>query len=160
MKLIIGLGNPEPKYLKNRHNTGYIFVDEIFKKKLPKDTIVKKTNCFMNDSGSIVKSLVDKFSIPLNNLYIVHDDLDIPLGEFKIQKGVGPKLHNGLYSINKKLGKEDYWRIRIGVDAREIKNRTPGIDYVLMDFSDQEEKILLETIDKAIKNLIFLIKNE
>lgn len=160
MKLIIGLGNPEPKYLKNRHNAGYIFIDEILKRNIPKSIIAKKTNIFMNDSGSIVKHLLDKYKLNLNDLYIVHDDLDIPLGEFKIQKGIGPKLHYGILSVDEKIKKKDYWRVRIGVDARVVQDRTPGERYVLTDFKPQEEKILLKTIDKAINKLLFQIKNE
>lgn len=159
MKLIIGLGNPEIKYFKNRHNTGYISINELLKRNIPKSIIAKKTNIFMNDSGSIVKNLFDKYKISLNDLYIVHDDLDIPLGEYKIQKGVGPKLHNGISSVDEKLKSKDYWRVRIGVDAREKDDRTPGEKYVLEDFEESEEKILLGVIDKAINKLLFLIKN-
>jgi PTH1 family peptidyl-tRNA hydrolase len=159
MKLIIGLGNPEIKYFKNRHNTGHIFINELLKRSVPKNIVAKKTNIFMNDSGSIVKNLFDKYKISLNDLYIVHDDLDIPLGEFKIQKAVGPMLHNGISSVNEKLKSKDYWRVRIGVDAREKENRTPGEKYVLEDFEESEGKILLEVINKAIKKLLFLINN-
>ena len=158
-KLIIGLGNPEPKYLNNRHNIGYIFIDELLKRNFSKNIIVKKTNIFMNDSGSIVKNFFDKYKISLSDLYIVHDDLDIPLGEFKIQKAVGPKLHNGISSVNEKLKSKDYWRVRIGVDARKKESRTPGEKYVLEDFEPEEEQILLEIIDQAIKKLLFQINN-
>lgn len=159
MKLIIGLGNPEIKYFKNRHNTGYIFIAELLKRSFSKSIVAKKTNIFMNDSGSIVKNLSDKYKVDLNDLYIVHDDLDIPLGEFKIQKGIGPKLHNGISSVNERLKSKDYWRVRIGVDAREKDGRIPGEKYVLEDFEENEEKILLEVIDKAINKLLFQIKN-
>jgi len=159
MKLIIGLGNPEIKYFKNRHNTGYIFANELLKRSIPKSIVVKKTNIFMNDSGSIVKNLFDKYKVSLNDLYIVHDDLDIPLGEFKIQKGVGPMLHNGISSVNERLKSKDYWRVRIGIDAREKDDRMSGEKYVLEDFEENEEEILLEVIDKAINKLLFQIKN-
>ena len=86
MKLIIGLGNPEPKYFKNRHNAGYIFIDEFLKRNIPKSVVAKKTNVFVNNSGLVVKNLFNKYKLSFNDLYIVHDDLDIPLGEFKIQK--------------------------------------------------------------------------
>lgn len=158
-KLIIGLGNPEPKYFKNRHNAGYIFTGELIKRNISKNIVVKKTNVFMNDSGSVVKNLSDKYKVDFNNLYIVHDDLDIPLGEFKIQKAVGPKLHNGISSVNEKLKSKDYWRVRIGVDAREKEERESGEKYVLEDFEPEEEKILIEVIDRAIKKLLFQIKN-
>ena len=157
--LVIGLGNPATKYFKNRHNTGYVFVEELLKRGISKSIIAKKTNIFMNDSGSIVKNLFDRYKISLDNLYIVHDDLDIPLGEFKIQKGVGPKLHNGISSINEKLKSKDYWRVRIGVDAREKEDRVAGEKYVLEDFEPREEQILLEVINRAIKKLLFQINN-
>ncbi|MFH1971317.1 MAG: aminoacyl-tRNA hydrolase [Patescibacteria group bacterium] len=159
IKLVIGLGNPETKYFKNRHNTGYIFIEELLKRGISKSIIAKKTNIFMNDSGSIVKNLHDKYKISLDDLYIVHDDLDIPLGEFKIQKAVGPKLHNGISSIDEKLKNSEYWRVRIGVDARAKSDREPGEKYVLEDFEPEEEKILIEVIDKAINKLLFLVKN-
>jgi len=158
MKLIIGLGNPEAKYFKNRHNVGYIFIDELLKNKKP-GIVAKKTNVFMNESGSAVKNFVDKYKVSFNDLYIVHDDLDMPLGQFKIQKGVGPKLHYGIASINERLRSKDYWRIRIGVDSRDKENRTEGEKYVLEDFSSDEEKILLETISKAIKKFFFQSKH-
>ena len=158
-KLIIGLGNPELKYFNNRHNTGYIFIDKFLKRNIPKSIIVKKTNTFMNDSGSIVKNLFDRYKISLDNLYIVHDDLDIPLGEFKIQKAVGPRLHNGISSVDEKLKNTEYWRVRIGVDTREKDQRTAGKEYVLEDFEPEEKEILIEVIDKAINKLLFQIKN-
>ena len=158
-KLIIGLGNPELKYFNNRHNTGYIFIDKLLKRNIPKSVIAKKTNTFMNDSGSIVKNLFDKYKISLNDLYIVHDDLDIALGKYKIQKAVGPRLHNGIVSVDEKLKNTKYWRVRIGVDAREKDQRTPGKKYVLEDFEPEEKEILIEVIDKAINKLLFQIKN-
>lgn len=158
-KLIIGLGNPEIKYFKNRHNTGHIFINEFLKRNIPMGIIAKKTNIFMNDSGSIVKNLFDKYKVSLNDLYIVHDDLDLLLGEYKIQKGVGPKLHNGISSVNEKLKSKEYWRVRIGVDAREKDDRIPGEKYVLEDFEEDEEKILSGVIKKAIGKLLFLINN-
>ena len=113
----------------------------------------------MNDSGSVVKNLFDKYKISLNDLYIAHDDLDIALGEFKIQKAVGPRLHNGIASVDEKLKDTEYWRVRIGVDAREKDQRALGKEYVLEDFESEQEKILIEVIEKAINKLLFQVKN-
>ncbi|MEK7498092.1 MAG: aminoacyl-tRNA hydrolase [Patescibacteria group bacterium] len=148
MKLVIGLGNPGPKYLNNRHNVGCLVVDKI------KKLTAKKTNVFMNESGKSVKSLLSKYSnTSLQDLYIVHDDLDIKLGEYKIQFGRGPKDHNGIKDIEAKLGTSDFWRVRVGVDNREPNNRIPGEDYVLEDFTEEERKIVDSVIDEICKKL-------
>lgn len=152
MKLIIGLGNPEPKYLNNRHNVGYLFVNKIWQHG-QSSLVAKQSNVFMNDSGTAVKKLVDQYSLDLNNLYIAHDDLDIKLGEYKIQFGKGPKDHNGIKDIEQKLGTSDFWRIRIGVDNRDVDNRIPGEEYVLQDFSADELIIIDQIIKKASKEL-------
>ncbi len=154
MKLIVGLGNPEEKYTNNRHNVGYLFIDELKKEKNLKDVIALKTNTFMNSSGEAVKRYVDKYKASLDDLYIVHDDLDIPIGSFKIQKGVGPKLHNGLSSIESLLGSSDFLRIRIGVDNRKAEERTPGEEYVLQDFEPEERLTIDSTIKLVIQKLI------
>ncbi len=153
MKLIVGLGNPGTEFVNTRHNVGYLFVDKFSKKKLS-TFVTKKTHVFMNDSGSAVKKFISEnssFSIP--NLYIVHDDLDIPLGKYKIQFGVSPKDHNGLESVDNYLGTRDYWHVRIGVDNRDPKNRIPGEKYVLENFTDEERKIIDNVIDEICKKL-------
>ena len=106
----------------------------------------------MNNSGSFVKKQLSKYpSITVSDLYVIHDDLDIPLGVFKIQFGKGPKVHNGLNDIYEKLGTSDFWHVRVGVDNREPENRIKGDEYVLSDFSD-EEKIILTRVIKQICN--------
>lgn len=154
MKLIVGLGNPGEKYKNNRHNVGYLLVDALLKEKLPQDLVVKKTNVFMNESGKAVAKLVTHYRLPIPSLWVIHDDLDIRLGEFKIQFDRGPKVHNGILSIEEELGTKDFWRVRIGVDGREPDNRTPGEDYVLQDFTAPEKMILNKTILKCVKELM------
>lgn len=154
MKLLIGLGNPGEKYKNNRHNVGYFFVDQAKRQnKLTGKCVFLKSNTFMNSSGEAVSSLVKSHKTKLEDLYIVHDDLDIPLGSYKIQFGVGPKDHNGIGDIEDKLGTGEFWRVRIGVENRNSDNRTPGEKYVLEDFSEEEIKILDETIKKCLKEL-------
>ena len=87
-------------------------------------------------------------------LYVVHDDLDILLGNYKIQLGRGPKDHNGLSSIDAELGTNEYWHVRVGVDKRDPQNRVMGEEYVLQDFSDEEKRILDKTIKEVVKKLI------
>jgi PTH1 family peptidyl-tRNA hydrolase len=170
MLILVGLGNPGKKYQNNRHNVGHMFVDfidplfncSIVKKennKLYQSTmkqcnnetiILAKPAIFMNNSGIAVKKLTEKYKMKNENLIIVHDDLDIPLGKFHIQFGVGPQLHNGLESIENHLKIKDFYRIRIGVDNREQINETrpersrriPGETYALQNFLPNEKKLL------------------
>lgn len=156
-KLIVGLGNPGEKYKNNRHNVGCIAVDRLLKRNLSKETIVKKTNVFMNSSGEVVKNLVEQYRLNPSNLWIIHDDLDIRLGEYKIQRGKGPKLHYGISSIEDELRETKFWRVRIGVDNREpgphFAKASRGEDYVLQDFTDKERKVLDGVISEICKKL-------
>jgi PTH1 family peptidyl-tRNA hydrolase len=158
MKLIVGLGNPEAKYKNNRHNVGMMVINELLSSRRIKDLVIKKSDKFMNDSGFFVKKQMAKYpSVSINDLYVVHDDLDIPLGSFKIQFGKGPKGHNGIIDIEEKLGTSEFWRVRVGVENRKVPNgenvsKVPkGEDYVLEDFTSEEMKIL-ENVIKQICN--------
>jgi|SRR3989344_4026922 len=170
MRCIVGLGNPGKKYIQNRHNVGFMFVDEVVgdRKWLPTKTDIVlynwnddkgerieyiKPQTFMNESGKAVKYVVKKYDLAPENLFIVHDDLDIRLGEFKIQKGKGPKVHNGVNSIEKVLKTVDFWRIRIGVDNRDPDNRISGERYVLENFLAEEMQILKDVFKKITKDL-------
>jgi peptidyl-tRNA hydrolase, PTH1 family len=184
MKLIVGLGNPGEKYKGTRHNIGFLTLDELKTKiinyhvsisnqnlnlnfqinKRLKSEVVKIDNIilakpitFMNDSGLAVSSLTSYYKIHTDDIYIVHDDLDIRLGDYKFQKGKGPREHNGLLSIYEKLGTSDFWHVRIGVDNRKSHNRVPGEDYVLQKFSDGEMNLVNEVIDEATQELLGLI---
>lgn len=164
MKLIVGLGNPGEKYEDTRHNVGIMVVDKLSEKlqnsqsskfqeskKLKsqilkiEDIILAKTTTFMNNSGESVSKLVNFYNIKPSDLTIVYDDLDIKLGEYKIQVGKGPKDHNGLNSIYDHLGNSfsnNFWHARVGIDNRKVENRTPGEVYVLQKFSEEEIGIL------------------
>ncbi len=154
MKLIIGLGNPGGEYVDTRHNAGFLVADELQKDKLPVGVVVRKSDVFMNESGSFVKSLVNKFHPDLSDLFIIHDDLDVPLGTYKIQFGIGPKVHNGVNSVETELGTKDFWRVRVGVDNRKSDDRTQGEEYVLQNFTEEERKVLDLTIKKVLIDLI------
>ncbi len=163
MKMIVGLGNPGEKYAKNRHNAGFMVIDKLlavgweskFEAMVCKvgDTLLVKPQTFMNRSGDSVSEIVNFYKVSADDLIVVHDDLDIRLGEYKIQKGVGPKVHNGLTSVEERLGKIDFWRVRVGVDNRPMANgewRMAGEDYVLADFTSEEKAVL----DKVIKIIV------
>ena len=169
MKLLIGIGNPGNKYVNNRHNAGYYFVDYLLNKLTSDPTspsatlgasdLILKTDCFMNQSGVFVKKILDKHqNIKLNDLYIVHDDLDIPFGKFKIDHATGPKLHNGIKSIEETLKTKDFWRIRIGVDNRK-QVRLDGERYVLSDFT-REELAIINKVFLEILNNKFQVTNK
>ena len=149
----MGLGNPGGKYESTRHNAGFLLVDSLHDRKIPKDFIVRKSEMFMNESGIFVKKLVDRYELDVNDLYIAHDDLDIPLGAYKIQFGIGPKIHNGVNSVERELGTKDFWRIRIGVDNRKPDERIQGEEYVLQYFTEEERKILNSIITEICKKL-------
>ena len=154
MKLIIGLGNPGDKYKNNRHNVGYMVVDKLKTKNLKlKSVIVIKTNTFMNDSGSFVKKLTSDYCLVPSDLYVVHDDLDLPLGTWKIQFAKGPKDNGGINSIEQVLGTNNFWRIRVGIDNRNSEARTPGEEYTLEDFTKDEKVILDKVINDVCKKL-------
>ena len=174
VKLIVGLGNPGKEYENNRHNVGFMVVDKVAQKLKIKEFIYGKnakalyarTNLkgqeiefikpqrFMNNSGSSVIYAYKKHpEITLDNVYVIHDDLDIKLGDYKITKGKGPKEHKGLLSIYAKLRSQNFWHVRMGVDNRGLDTRIPGEKYVLQDFSEEELEVLGKAIDKITSEL-------
>ncbi|MDD3474977.1 MAG: aminoacyl-tRNA hydrolase [Candidatus Dojkabacteria bacterium] len=182
MMLITGIGNPDTKYHNTRHNAGYFGIDAIrqelvfegfynddgfkYDKNLMSETtpvkwasrdviILQKTKTAMNNSGEAVKRVFDKYDVDINEFILFHDDLDIKLGEFKIQKGTSPKGHNGVKSIEDALGKKDFWRVRIGIDNRKEGDRVPGEDYVLQRFNKEEIKIIQGVCMAASEELLF-----
>lgn len=175
MKLIIGLGNPGEKFKGSRHNVGFMLIDLLtaefqnpnlqIEKKFDSEIIktegliLAKPQTFMNNSGEAVSKLVNFYKIPVDSLYVVHDDLDLRLGEYKIQKGIGPKLHNGIKSIEEKLGKGDFRRVRVGVDNRDQQNRIDGETYVLQNFTSEEKILLDEVFVKVKEDLKTIITN-
>lgn len=148
--IIIGLGNPGEKYANTRHNAGKMFVQ--WMKKVQEGEIeLVQTDCFMNESGGFVARVARNKS-PI----IAHDDLDLPLGQFKIQFAKGPEGHKGLLSIYQALGTKNFWHIRIGVDTRP-DHSISGDDFVLQPFKREEREVLEKTfgeIEKALADQI------
>ncbi len=179
MKCIIGLGNPGEKYSGNRHNVGFMVVDKLAEtyssnpvlqfssnKKFSaeiiqtKDFILAKPQTFMNDSGLAVAAICQFYKIKLSDLYIVHDDLDIAIGNYKIQHGKGPQVHNGLRSVEEKLGSDQFFNVRIGVENREVRGNKgiPGMVYSLQDFNGEEAKIIENVIEKVSQDILVILQ--
>lgn len=168
MKLIVGLGNPGGEYVFTRHNAGFRVVDELAQQldisfqttpkmfaEVAKNTeyIVIKPQTFMNDSGKAVQAALHFFKLHPEDLTVIHDDLDIPFGSYKIQQGTGPKAHNGLTSIYASLGTREFNHIRVGVDGREADTAIPPKNYVLQPFSKEEEVVLKTVIEEIVVRL-------
>ncbi|MCR5224784.1 MAG: aminoacyl-tRNA hydrolase [Alphaproteobacteria bacterium] len=174
--LIVGLGNPGRQYEQNRHNVGFMITEAFaeayasssFKKMVDivevtqvsahgKKCLIARPLTFMNLSGRAVRFLIDFYKIPLNNVLVIHDDIDLPFGRVKIKRGGGNGGHNGLKNIDNLVG-NDYWRVRIGVGRPEMKSMI--VSYVLGNFSD-EEKLTIERIaDKITNDLPALFPND
>lgn len=173
MKVVVGLGNPGEKYANNRHNAGFVVADALAEKyevatweskfgaliAKADGLLLVKPQMFMNKSGEVVSEIVNFYKVSTADLWVIHDDLDLTLGEYKIQAGIGPKVHNGVNSIEALLSKTDFWRVRVGIDNRPVgEARTPGEDYVLSDFTEEEKRVTDEVIGNVVKNLILALK--
>jgi PTH1 family peptidyl-tRNA hydrolase len=173
MKIIVGLGNPGKKYLKTRHNLGFMVIDrlaqqlemECIQKKFQslfckksvdqEEVILLKPQTFMNLSGVAVKEAVDMYKCPLQDLMVICDDLDIPLGEIRIRRSGGCGGHRGLESIADSMGSTNFSRLRIGIGRPT--NGDPS-DYVLSVFSKEEEHVTtgaIEEVCEALKTWMF-----
>ena len=162
MKLIVGLGNPGKEYENTRHNIGFMAIDNYvklhnlgdFKEKFngmylkyqlgDEQVILLKPLSFMNLSGDVVRRYVDYFKIDINDILIIHDDLDMPVGKIKIKVGGSSGGHNGIKDISIKLGIEEFKRLKVGIANNKNMDTK---DYVLGRFSKEEK----ELIDKAIE---------
>jgi PTH1 family peptidyl-tRNA hydrolase len=172
MKLIAGLGNPGRFYAHNRHNIGFHCINSlarnhsiaINKKQCQsrvgsgeidgEKVVLAKPGTFMNESGRAVSLLLRKYRIPVSDLLVIHDDMDLPLGKLRLRRGGSSGGHKGINSIISALGDEDFYRIRLGI-GHPVRDRTLEadndivIDYVLSDFDRNESKILSVVIGRA-----------
>ena len=154
MKLIVGLGNPGKEYEDTRHNIGYMVVDnfvkannlgtftEKFNGLILKTTyndeqlIIVKPLSYMNLSGDVVRKVSDYYKIDINDILVIHDDLDMPVGKIKLKVGGSSGGHNGIKDITNKLGNENYKHLKIGI-ANDKNMDTK--DYVLGKFKDNDK---------------------
>lgn len=166
IKLIVGLGNHGKEYDQTRHNAGFMFLDYIlngkkfnlenkFKSLLLESllndnaVIFSKPQTFMNSVGESVVLISSYFKIKPQEILIIHDDLDIQLGKYKFAFAKGPKIHNGILSVENRLSTKNFWRLRIGIDNRNLVEREsyPGSNYVLSKFKNDEITLLLNTFE-------------
>lgn len=161
----MGLGNPGPAYSGNRHNVGFMVLDALagresvrFKSHKTLSDVVEgrltgvravlaKPRSFMNDSGGPVAALRTFFAAEIQQIIVVHDDLDLSFGDVRVKQGGGDGGHNGLRSITKSLGSNDYLRVRVGIGRPP--GRMDAADFVLRDFSATERKLLPNIVDDA-----------
>jgi PTH1 family peptidyl-tRNA hydrolase len=156
MILIVGLGNPGKKYQKTRHNIGFRVIDQLQSLNLKK-VILAKPQTFMNLSGKTVKLLVARYRLPVTNLWVIHDDIDLPLGKIRIVKNRGSAGHKGVESIIRELGTKNFIRFRVGICPKTSKPKNPE-KFVLQKFNKDEEKIVKEVIKKTVEAIEFSLK--
>jgi len=164
MKAIIGLGNPGLKYSNTRHNVGFMLLDRIVKEKgcayrndfrgkiaesreNEKRFFFLKPYTYMNLSGLAVSELVNYYKIPAENILVLHDDMDLPLGKMRLRAKGSAGGHNGLKSIIAELGTQNFWRLKIGVGRPT--EQLDVVNYVLSGFSREEERVLAEVLENA-----------
>lgn len=177
IRLIAGLGNPDPEYEQTRHNAGFWWVDEAARQLgvslqmerghfgLLGRTNVRGQNLwllepqtYMNRSGQAVASVARFFKIAPEEILVVHDELDLPPGEAKLKKGGGHAGHNGLRDIHAQLGSPDYWRLRIGIG--HPGNRNEVANWVLRKPSPDDRIAITQAMDRCLKALPDLIAGE
>ncbi len=170
--LVVGLGNPGPSYARNRHNVGYLVVDELASRigsgfrphKSGRADVVEgrlgglggvggvrvvlaKGRCYMNESGGPVSTLAKFYKVPVERVVAVHDELDIPFDTLRVKRGGGDGGHNGLRSMRRSMDSGEFHRVRVGI-GRPPGRQNPA-DFVLSDYSSSERKILPFQVDRA-----------
>jgi len=166
VKLIVGLGNPGPRYANNRHNVGFQCLDRLaqahglaFQRRENKallargkiagvEVLLAKPQTYVNLSGQAVERLARSYQVPLEDILVIYDDMDLPLGKIRLRPRGGAGGHKGVRSIIEHLGSRDFPRLRVGI------GRPPGrmdpVDYVLGDFTPEERPVIEEAYERAI----------
>ena len=171
--LVIGLGNSGSEYEKTRHNIGQLLLAElsnggkfsthksrmeIYEVRAGENTLVlAKSRGFMNETGGPAKSLVDFYKVPLEQIIVAHDELDLPFNALRLKLGGGDNGHNGLKSLTSSLGGPDYYRIRMGI-GRPQGEQDPA-DFVLKQFASGEKKELPEFITRCADAVLALVED-
>jgi len=175
LALIVGLGNPGPRYATTRHNAGFWLVDQIaarlrvpfnleskFHGELARiyqpDIRLLKPTTFMNHSGRSVGALAQFFRLAPEQILVIHDELDLPPGKAKLKRGGGHGGHNGLSDIITQLGSQQFWRLRIGIGHPGHKDQV--VDYVLRPPDLATLALIEDSLSKAMSVLPELIEGE
>lgn len=177
MKLIVGLGNPGRAYVHNRHNTGFMCLNHFaktqgirFDKKQGQartgsgeiagsEVVLAKPHTYMNRSGQSVSLLAQKFGISLDDLLVIHDDLDLPTGKIRIRQGGSSGGHKGVDSIIAELGSQDFLRLKIGI-GRPVTTGICEADiiaYVLSDFTPEEKQVITQAMPRVSEAILYLL---
>ena len=155
IKLVIGLGNPDPQYEKTYHNVGHSMVDYLQRQET-RDKKQIKTEVFMNKSGLFVKEALKKEGVKPEQLLVIHDDSDIELGRFKVSFGRNSAGHKGVQNIINQLKTKDFWRLRIGI--RPPKNKEKADELVLKNIPPAKMEILKKVFKEAFTRLEQLLR--
>lgn len=171
--LVAGLGNPGREYAANRHNVGFMLVDRLaarlgasFSRLESKALVCKaeyqgrrmilaKPQTYMNLSGQAVGGLLNYYKVPLGNLLVAYDDVDLPLGTLRLRPGGGSAGQKGMQSIIERLGSQDFPRLRIGIDRPP--GRMDAAAYVLQDFSRQQVEFLTPVLERAVDAVLVFV---
>lgn len=172
IRLIVGLGNPGPEYEQTRHNAGFWFVDNLahrvnapaLKKEsrfqamaarvriAGQDIWLMEPQTFMNLSGRAVGALARFYRIPVEEILVVHDELDIAPGVARLKKGGSTGGHRGLNDIVSAMGSQDFWRLRLGIGHPRTTNpKMAVIDYVLQRPGNEEQNLINESIERGLE---------
>ncbi|MHB8769579.1 MAG: aminoacyl-tRNA hydrolase [Syntrophales bacterium] len=175
MKCVVGLGNPGPRYRLNRHNAGFLVLDHVAQQHCVSvsqtlfDAVIGRGNIagtavllaqpqtFMNLSGLAVRRLTDYFRIAVEDLIVVHDDLDLPFRTIRLKAGGGHGGHKGLISLIEHLGAADFLRVRVGIGRPPLKSMVES--YVLSPFSAGEMSDLPPLIQTAAEAVTDIVAN-
>ncbi len=173
IKAVIGLGNPGKQYEKTRHNVGFMVVDIVASLlKCPKkikeccfshiiecpdhDVILVKPQTYMNNSGVAVKNLLEDYHLSPNEILVIYDDLDLPLGSIRLRKKGSSGGHRGIKSIIESIKTEDFPRIKVGIGRPEKKEQV--VDYVLSPFNKDEKLLSEKVIAEAAQCVLNVLK--
>lgn len=176
MRLVVGLGNPGPKYRNNRHNIGFMAADEIVRRhglSAPRSkfqgevsegeiggdkVMVLKPATFMNESGRSVGEAVRFYKLNTEDVFVIYDEIDLAAAKIRVKQGGGHAGHNGLRSIDAHLSDKNYWRVRLGIGHPGEKSQVSN--HVLGDFSKQDRLWVERELDALAAELPLLLSGE
>lgn len=184
MKILVGLGNPGEKYQNTRHNVGFIALDTLLKQFEPlkktfweqdekidtktikidgQEVLLAKPKTFMNNSGYAVKTLLAKQKANPEDLILIYDDVDLPLGKLRVRFGGAAGGHHGVQSVIDQLGSDKFLRIRLGIGNLKYENskkvKRDVSEYVVARFSSQEKKKVKEMVNQAIRSAALILEH-
>lgn len=179
MKLIVGLGNPGYLYARHRHNIGFMCVSQLARQQRIQfdrkqgaartgigtiagaTVVLARPQTYMNASGESVSTLLKKLNVKPEDLIVIHDDLDLPVGKIRLRLGGSSGGHKGIESIISRIGTRDFYRVRVGIGRPEsdegAAKEEAVISYVLSDFNTDEKNIIEKAIIQACEAVVSLI---